>query len=608
MEGLRNRIRVFVSRRTSALVGHAERIADEGVLLALVSLELFSALFKRIPWAELATTLDELVLLPTALSFLSYVSSEIAFLNDGLLVVIYAATFYRSISLALSAHVLPDETSADSLPLLLTSLALAVTIWVGWFTEFSSTNTRVVLTYGSLLTGTGVFLLVTYLVTTRKRHLSVFFYDTFRLQMEQRESKRSPRFLGAFSMLFTASTLTFFCFVLGVLVGVVSLFELLPELLLVVALLRWGRIFDIEGQFQEQVLVVVRSPKGIPSITLVVSGLVLSLLPFYNGVTELREGLTWVFRFRDRVPTWLADPFATDLTLHNSMRVWNGFNGAVDVFAGFFLVWFWLSVARRLSAFVTAWSDRYQDGPTRPRTSAGGDFLVRPTRPMMLLLIAILLWVSERVFRLLALQFGDTVWAGYTLLWPVFCLLGLWSFGRSQNYPPQRALTDQYAIPLAFGIQTASVVWMLRSFFLLLMFEQHLFTSLCFVGIGLYFWPDAQIAGRTDIRRLFSQFFWGVFLSISLASVAYVLLPGDPPLDIGLGVLFEWLRPMIFPPIATWVTYGAIVTSLLSFAEPITRRRFGVSVVSLILPNVATFFLLSFLGPVLNYLINIGLS
>lgn len=259
-------------------------------------------------------------------------------------------------------------------------------------------------------------------------------------------------------------TLVSILWVLGILalgaIAATLLFPVIELVTLIVLVLVWvspnwtGQQLaraDIERQLLEAAQVVRFGPKGMVAIVLVGFGMLppvlICLFTIVVGMAAIQILL-----------------FGAGFTVSELLLLSTGL--VVFGVYGWYSLWYWLRILRRLPLFVTVWMDTYWPSSNPDHLPISSKQL--PTRPPGLLLQPTLLWLV--VAGLLSPRVEDVGPSVTFLLYCLtilFCLGWIWRSTRRAFRPPSRStpqppLTDNRAIPVAFSVQFGGYFFVLR--------------------------------------------------------------------------------------------------------------------------------------------------
>lgn len=261
-----------------------------------------------------------------------------------------------------------------------------------------------------------------------------------------------------------SAVITVGCLLLGLATAIAVSLSPIPELLIASVLVwlgleyrrsgtlrrrRWLRALDIERSVGTATVVSLRSEKGLQSLVLSSSGLLLS------GIFLLT--VVWMYYLDYQGAASSLDTF--------------GMLVVVVTFGPYaaYGIWFWLSVLRRLPTFL----DRDSDSETDVVRPVG---LFLPASIYMLGLAVLVERPSAILFGLLSMVVG----IGAMLL----------SYRRTTARNPQSAATERWAIPVALFVQLVSLYPFLDG-------QRSLLVPLLLVV--LFFVPDLRDRGATVV-------------------------------------------------------------------------------------------------------------
>jgi hypothetical protein len=204
---------------------------------------------------------------------------------------------------------------------------------------------------------------------------------------------------------------------------------------------------DVEEIVFDLVVNVVRSPKGVPTVLLTLTG--------FGGAISIfgvRSGNMLQFT-REGLITIRSDPFFA----------WNVLGvGLVSLGSGLFAVWFWARVIRRIPAYFQAWNASKAEGSPLAEESLP----VPTTRPVGLLLpFAVTTLPAVAFIQTLRFDYffdlRTLVLSGYGVVWPLSMVVLGWAVYQTRRTEPQPPSSEGRALPVALLVEVAVVLFQL---------------------------------------------------------------------------------------------------------------------------------------------------
>lgn len=201
---------------------------------------------------------------------------------------------------------------------------------------------------------------------------------------------------------------------------------------------------DLEDSGFDLSIATVRSPKGLPTAIITVLGFIGAVI-FVGGLI-----ITMPQFVQEGVAAIRSDPLFT----------WSVIGGVfVLLGSGFFNVWFWARVIRRVPAYLRTWNTSKAEG-----SPLADESLPEPVSRPVGLLLPFFITVLPAVMFIQTLRFDyffdlrTPVLAGYGVVWPLSVVLLGWAVYRTQQREPQPVSSDGRALPVALLTEWAVIL------------------------------------------------------------------------------------------------------------------------------------------------------